>query len=143
MPWRNKYKAFTQLYSQLRTEHFDMLSKHKQLTLKTNSAQEVIDRMECMEKDIKAKNLKLADMIGECNRARFDLDWLPLRVLMDSRGMTRTTMAMMMMTAGMIAGLRSLSGNVGVRLRMDIRDGDLLIYLRLLVLRRLSIDVTW
>jgi len=86
MPWRNKYEASAQLYSQLRTEHFDMLSKHKQLTLKTNSAQEVVDKMERMEKDVKAKNLELADMIRERDRARFDLDRLPLRVLMDSRG---------------------------------------------------------
>ena len=72
MPWWNMYKVFAQLYSQLQTEHFNMLSKHKQLTLKTNSAQEVIDKMEHMEKDVKAKNLKLTDMIQE----QFDLDWL-------------------------------------------------------------------
>ena len=75
MPWRNKYEAFAQLHSQLRTEHFDMLSKHKQLTLKANSAQEAIDKKR-MEKDVKAKNLELADMIRERDRARFDLDRL-------------------------------------------------------------------
>ena len=76
MPWRNKYEVFAQLYSQLRTEHFDMLSKHKQLTFKTNSAQEVIDKMERMEKDVRAKDLELADVIRERDRARFDLDRL-------------------------------------------------------------------
>ena len=76
MLWRNKYKAPAKLYSQLRTEHLDMLSKHKQLTLKANSDQEAIDTMERMEKDVKAKNLELTDMIRECDWARFDLDQL-------------------------------------------------------------------
>ncbi|KAI9460554.1 ANTH domain-containing protein [Lactarius psammicola] len=80
--WRNKYEALAKLYSQLRTEHLDMLSKSKQLQLKANSAQEAIDRMERMERDLKAKNLELADMIRERDRARFDVDrkrWKRLR----------------------------------------------------------------
>ena len=72
--WRNKYEALAKLYSQLRTEHLDMLSKFKQLQLKANSAQEAVDKMERMERDMKAKNLELADMIRERDRARFDLD---------------------------------------------------------------------
>ena len=72
--WRQKYEALAKLYSQLRTEHLDMLSKFKQLQLKANSAQEAVDKMERMERDIKAKNLELADMIRERDRARFDLD---------------------------------------------------------------------
>jgi huntingtin-interacting protein 1-related protein len=72
--WRNKYEALAKLYSQLRTEHLDMLGKFKQANLKANSAQEAIDRMERMERDMKAKNLELADMIRERDRARFDLD---------------------------------------------------------------------
>ncbi|KDQ63306.1 hypothetical protein JAAARDRAFT_53531 [Jaapia argillacea MUCL 33604] len=72
--WRNKYEALAKLYSQLRTEHLDMLQKFKQFQLKANSAQEAIDRMERMERDIKSKNLELADMIRERDRARFDLD---------------------------------------------------------------------
>ena len=51
-----------------------MLSKFKQMQLKANSAQEAIDKMERMERDLKAKNLELADMIRERDRARFDLD---------------------------------------------------------------------
>jgi hypothetical protein len=74
--WRNKYEALAKLYSQLRTEHLDMLSKHKSMQLKANSAQEAIDKMERMEKDVKTKNLELADMIRERDRARFDLDRL-------------------------------------------------------------------
>jgi chromosome segregation ATPase len=72
--WRNKYEALAKLYSQLRTEHLDMLSKFKQLQLKANSAQEAVDKMERMERDLKAKNLELADMIRERDRARFDVD---------------------------------------------------------------------
>ncbi|RPD55883.1 cytoskeleton assembly control protein [Lentinus tigrinus ALCF2SS1-7] len=72
--WQKKYEALAKLYSQLRTEHLDMLSKFKQMQLKANSAQEAIDKMERMERDLKAKNLELADMIRERDRARFDLD---------------------------------------------------------------------
>lgn len=72
--WRNKYEALAKLYSQLRTEHLDMLSKFKQLQLKANSAQEANDRVERMERDLKAKNLELADMLRERDRARFDVD---------------------------------------------------------------------
>ncbi|KAL9932539.1 hypothetical protein V8E36_008656 [Tilletia maclaganii] len=72
--WRNKYEALAKLYSQLRTEHLDMLGKYKQLQIKAGSAQEAIDKMERMERDVKAKNLELADMIRERDRARFDLD---------------------------------------------------------------------
>ena len=45
---------------------------HKQLTLKASSAQEAIDKMECVEKDVKVKNLALADMKRGRDRARFD-----------------------------------------------------------------------
>lgn len=72
--WRNKYEALAKLYSQLRTEHLDMLTKFKQMQLKANSAQEVVDRMERMERDLKSKNLELADMLRERDRARFDID---------------------------------------------------------------------
>ena len=72
--WRNKYEALAKLYSQLRTEHLDMLSKFKQYQLKANSAQEAVDKMERMERDLKAKNIELADMLRERDRARFDID---------------------------------------------------------------------
>lgn len=72
--WRNKYETLAKLYSQLRTEHLDMLSKFKQMQLKANSAQEAVDRMERMERDLKTKNLELADMLRERDRARFDID---------------------------------------------------------------------
>ena len=72
--WRNKYEALAKLYSQLRAEHLDMLSKFKNMQLKANSAQEAVDKMERMERDLKAKNLELADMLRERDRARFDID---------------------------------------------------------------------
>lgn len=72
--WRSKYEALAKLYSQLRTEHLDMLGKYKQFQLKAGSAQEAIDKMERMEKDVRAKNLELADMIRARDRARFELD---------------------------------------------------------------------
>jgi huntingtin-interacting protein 1-related protein len=72
--WRQKYEALAKLYSQLRTEHLDMLGKFKQLQLKANSTQEAVDKMERMERDLKTKNLELADMLRERDRARFDMD---------------------------------------------------------------------
>ncbi|WWC63353.1 uncharacterized protein I303_105953 [Kwoniella dejecticola CBS 10117] len=74
--WRNKYEALAKLYSQLRGEHLDLLNKSKGFQLKANSAQEAIDKMERMERDVKTKNLELADMIRERDRARYDLDRL-------------------------------------------------------------------
>ncbi len=72
--WKNKYESLAKLYTQLRAEHLELLSKSKQIQLKANSAQEAIDKMERMERDIKAKNLELADMIRERDRARFEID---------------------------------------------------------------------
>ncbi|CDS01949.1 hypothetical protein, partial [Sporisorium scitamineum] len=55
--WRSKYEALAKLYSQLRSEHLEMLSKYKQMQIKAGSAQEAVDKMERMERDVKAKNL--------------------------------------------------------------------------------------
>jgi hypothetical protein len=74
--WKNKYDALAKLYSQLRGEHLDLLNKSKGFQLKANSAQEAIDKMERMERDVKSKNLELADMIRERDRARYDMDRL-------------------------------------------------------------------
>ncbi|WRT68456.1 uncharacterized protein IL334_005432 [Kwoniella shivajii] len=74
--WKNKYEALAKLYSQLRGEHLDLLNKSKGFQLKANSAQEAVDKMERMERDVKTKNLELADMIRERDRARYDLDRL-------------------------------------------------------------------
>jgi DNA repair exonuclease SbcCD ATPase subunit len=74
--WKSKYEALAKLYSQLRGEHLDLLNKSKGFQLKANSAQEAVDKMERMERDVKAKNLELADMIRERDRARYDMDRL-------------------------------------------------------------------
>jgi chromosome segregation ATPase len=74
--WKSKYEALAKLYSQLRGEHLDLLNRSKGFQLKANSAQEAVDKMERMERDVKTKNLELADMIRERDRARYDVDRL-------------------------------------------------------------------
>lgn len=74
--WRTKYEALAKLYSQLRTEHLDLLSKFKGVQLKAASAQEAIDQREKLQREIKTKNLELADMIRERDRALHDRDRL-------------------------------------------------------------------
>jgi hypothetical protein len=72
--WRTKYEALAKLYSQLRQEHLDLLQTSKQLKLKAASAQEAIDRREKLEREMKTKNLELADMIRERDRALHEKD---------------------------------------------------------------------
>lgn len=72
--WRSKYEALAKLYSQLRQEHLDLLQTTKGLKLKAASAQEAIDRREKLERELKTKNLELADMIRERDRAMHDRD---------------------------------------------------------------------
>jgi hypothetical protein len=74
--WRSKYEALAKLYSQLRTEHLDLLQKFKGVQLKAKSAQEAIDKREKLEREIKTKNLELADMIRERDRALHEKDRL-------------------------------------------------------------------
>ncbi|RKF62881.1 Endocytosis protein end4 [Erysiphe neolycopersici] len=72
--WRTKYEALAKLYSQLRHEHLDLLQKFKSVQLKAASAQEAIDKREKLEREIKTKNLELADMIRERDRALYEKD---------------------------------------------------------------------
>ncbi|KAF3930254.1 hypothetical protein ABW20_dc0105945 [Dactylellina cionopaga] len=72
--WKSKYDSLAKLYSQLRNEHLDLLQKYKAAQLKASSAQEAIDKREKLEREMKTKNLELADMIRERDRALFDLD---------------------------------------------------------------------
>ncbi|KAH8662051.1 ANTH domain-containing protein [Xylariales sp. PMI_506] len=74
--WRTKYEALAKLYSQLRHEHLDLLQKFKAVQLKAASAQEAIEKREKLEREIKTKNLELADMIRERDRALHDKDRL-------------------------------------------------------------------
>lgn len=72
--WAKKYESLAKLYSQLRLEHLNLLAKFKKIQQKVSSAQESIMKKEKLEKDLKAKNLELADLIRERDRARLDLD---------------------------------------------------------------------
>ncbi|EER24432.1 sla2 Src-like adaptor 2 [Coccidioides posadasii str. Silveira] len=72
--WRSKYEALAKLYSQLRQEHLDLLQTTKSLKLKAASAQEAIDKRERLEREMKTKNLELADMIRERDRALHERD---------------------------------------------------------------------
>lgn len=72
--WRSKYEALAKLYSQLRQEHLDLLQTTKSLKLKAASAQEAIERRERLEREMKTKNLELADMIRERDRALHEKD---------------------------------------------------------------------
>lgn len=71
--WKNKYEALAKLYSQLRKEHIELLNKYKQLQVKANSVQEATEKLERMEADMRAKNVELADLIRERDRARNEL----------------------------------------------------------------------
>lgn len=72
--WKQKYEALAKLYTQLRQEHMELLAKYKTAQLKASSAQEAMDKKEKAERDLKNKNLDLADMIRERDRARLELD---------------------------------------------------------------------
>lgn len=72
--WAKKYESLAKLYSQLRLEHLNLLAKFKKIQQKISSAQESIMKKEKFEKDLKSKNLELADLIRERDRARLDLD---------------------------------------------------------------------
>lgn len=74
--WRSKYEALAKLYSQLRQEHLELLQTTKSLKIKAASAQEAIERREKLERELKTKNLELADMIRERDRALHDRDRL-------------------------------------------------------------------
>ena len=74
--WRSKYEALAKLYSQLRHEHLELLQKFKSVQLKAASAQEAIEKREKLEREIKTKNLELADMIRERDRALHEKDRL-------------------------------------------------------------------
>ncbi|KIW76927.1 hypothetical protein Z517_09371 [Fonsecaea pedrosoi CBS 271.37] len=72
--WRSKYEALAKLYAVLRAEHIDLLKTNQSLKLKAASAQEAIERRERLEREVKTKNLELADMIRERDRALHEKD---------------------------------------------------------------------
>jgi huntingtin-interacting protein 1-related protein len=72
--WRSKYEALAKLYSQLRHEHLELLQKFKGVQTKAASAQEAIDQREKLQRELKQKNLDLANMLRERDRALLDKD---------------------------------------------------------------------
>lgn len=72
--WKTKYESLAKLYSQLRQEHLNLLAKNKKVAQKAASAQEAIDKREKLERDMKAKNIELADLIRERDRAKLELE---------------------------------------------------------------------
>lgn len=72
--WRSKYESLAKLYSQLRADHIELLQKFKSANLKAASAQEAIDHRERLQRELKQKNLDLANMIRERDRALHDKD---------------------------------------------------------------------
>jgi hypothetical protein len=72
--WRSKYDNLAKLYSQLRKEHIELLQKFKGIQTKAASAQEAIDQREKLQRELKQKNLDLANMIRERDRALLDKD---------------------------------------------------------------------
>ncbi|KTW32862.1 hypothetical protein PNEG_04001 [Pneumocystis murina B123] len=74
--WKNKYESLAQLYTQLREEHIDFLSKFKQVQLKAASAQESIEKKEKIEKEMDSKNMELTIITRERDRLKLDMDKL-------------------------------------------------------------------
>ncbi|GMM40337.1 Sla2 protein [Hanseniaspora uvarum] len=72
--WKSKYESLSKLYSQLRQEHLNLLTKFKKLQQRAASASEAVEKKEKLERDLKAKNIELADLIRERDRARLDND---------------------------------------------------------------------
>ncbi|CAI8499078.1 unnamed protein product [Hanseniaspora opuntiae] len=72
--WKNKYESLSKLYSQLRQEHLNLLTKFKKLQQRAASASEAVEKKEKLERDLKAKNIELADLIRERDRARLEND---------------------------------------------------------------------
>jgi hypothetical protein len=72
--WRSKYESLAKLYSQLRHEHLQLLQKFKNVQHKAASAQEAIDARDKLQRELKTKNLELADMIRERDRALLEKD---------------------------------------------------------------------
>lgn len=72
--WEKKYDSLAKLYSQLRQEHLNLLPKFKKLQMKVNSAQESIKEKEQIENKLKNKDLQLAQLIKERDRAQLELE---------------------------------------------------------------------
>ncbi|KAI5301010.1 sla2 Src-like adaptor 2, partial [Ascosphaera atra] len=74
--WRAKYEAIAKLYAKLREEHLGLLQASKSSKIKAASAEEAIRKCEKLERDMKAKNFELANMIRERDKAFHERDRL-------------------------------------------------------------------
>ena len=72
--WERKYESLAKLYSQLRQEHLNLLPRFKKLQLKVNSAQESIQKKEQLEHKLKQKDLQMAELVKDRDRARLELE---------------------------------------------------------------------
>ncbi|CAG81861.1 ANTH domain-domain-containing protein [Yarrowia lipolytica] len=72
--WRQKYETLAKRYSSMREEYLALLKKLKATQQKAASAKEAIEKAEKLERDMRHKNIELADLIKERDRARYDLD---------------------------------------------------------------------
>lgn len=72
--WRSKYETLAKRYSSMREEYLALLKKLKATQQKAASAKEAIEKSEKLERDMRHKNIELADLIKERDRARYDLD---------------------------------------------------------------------
>ncbi|PWA01204.1 hypothetical protein BB558_002698 [Smittium angustum] len=70
--WKQKYDALAKLYAQLRQEHFDLLGRYKLIFAKAASVDETNEKLLQMQEFVKSKNLELAELMGERDKARFD-----------------------------------------------------------------------
>ncbi|OLY85267.1 Endocytosis protein end4 [Smittium mucronatum] len=71
--WKQKYEALAKLYAQLRQEHFDLLGKYKNLYSKANEADEANRKLIQMQEFVSSKNLELAELMGERDKARDEI----------------------------------------------------------------------
>ncbi|KTW29545.1 uncharacterized protein T551_02161 [Pneumocystis jirovecii RU7] len=74
--WKNKYESLAELYTRLREEHIDFLSKYKQIQLKAASAQESIEKKEEIEKEMGNKIAELTNITRERDRLKHEMDKL-------------------------------------------------------------------
>ncbi|SMN19752.1 similar to Saccharomyces cerevisiae YNL243W SLA2 Transmembrane actin-binding protein involved in membrane cytoskeleton assembly and cell polarization [Maudiozyma saulgeensis] len=74
--WEKKYESLAKLYSQLRQEHLSLLPRFKKLQMKVSSAQEAMKQKDHFEQKNKQKDLQMAQLIKERDRARVENDRL-------------------------------------------------------------------
>lgn len=72
--WEKKYESLAKLYSQLRQEHLALLPRFKKLQMKVSSAQEAMKQKDHFEQKTKQKDLQMAELIKERDRARVEND---------------------------------------------------------------------